>query len=176
MTSHSKQHEWRMIPEWPEYEVSEDGDVRRVLASRGAQVGHILKPWLNKKTGYLMVALWRRNRGWKITVHRLVAITFLGRPPTPIDEVAHNDGNRRNNHCTNLRWATPADNQADRLIHGTDNRGVMNGQARLDEISVFAIRKMVTMQLPHTFIAAGHGIRRQTVGDIASGRRWGHLR
>jgi len=167
--------EWRTIPDWPEYEVAEDGEVRRAAAGRGTRAGRSLKPWVNRKTGYLQVQLWRQNRGWKTTVHRLVAITFLGRPPAPEHVVAHNDGSRRNNHWTNLRWATQRDNCADTLIHGTHNRGTRNGQAFLDEVSVLAIRRMVAIGLPQTFIASGHGICRQSVGDIANRKRWRHL-
>jgi hypothetical protein len=170
------EREWRAIPGWPAYEVSENGDVRRVLGGKGTRVGHTLKPWLNKQTGYLQVSLWRQNRGWKTTIHRLVALAFLGAPPTRLHLVAHNDGNRLNNHRTNLRWATQRENCADTLIHGTHNRGTRNGQAQLDEISVLAIRKMVAMKLPQAFIANGHGICRQSVSDIANRKRWAHLR
>jgi hypothetical protein len=167
---------WRTIPGWREYEISENGVVRRVLGGQGTRSGYILRPWVNKKTGYLQVSLWRHNRRWKTTVHRLVALAFLGTPPSPSHVVAHTDGSRLNNHWTNLRWATQRENCADTLVHGTRNRGTRNGQARLDEITVLAIRKMIAMKLPHAFIARGHGICRQAVGDIANRKRWRHLR
>jgi hypothetical protein len=42
-------------------------------------------------------------------------------------------------------------------------------------VSVLAIRKMVAIGLPQTFIASEHGICRQSVGDIANRKRWRHL-
>jgi hypothetical protein len=167
--------EWRTIPGWPEYEVSERGDLRRVHAGQGTRHGRLLKPWRNRKTGYLQISLWRGNCGYRTTVHHLVALAFSGERPSPKHVVAHNDGSRDNNHWTNLRWATQRENIADTVPHGTHNRGSRNGQAKLDEVCVAAIRKMALMQIPHRVAADGFGICRQTVGDIVSRKRWGHL-
>lgn len=168
--------EWREIPDWPEYEVSEDGAVRRVAGGLGSRKGRRLRAWRNVQTGYFCVQLWRENRRKGMTVHRLVALAFLGRPPSEKYVVAHIDGSRDNNHHANLRWATQKENMADTLVHGTHNRGTRNGQAKLDEICVRAIRKMDAMNIPHRVVAEGFGICRQTVDDIVNGRRWGHLR
>lgn len=168
--------EWRSIPDWPEYEVSECGEVRRVRRGQGTRLGHMLKPWTNKKTGYLQISLWRNNRDERTTVHRLVALAFLGKPPSPAHVVAHTDGTRRNNHWTNLRWATQKENIADTLVHGTHNRGTRNGQAKIDEVCVLAIRKMEKMGIPRRVAAEGFGLCRQAVDDIVNLRRWGHVR
>lgn len=167
--------EWRPIPGWPEYEVSAQGDVRRVQGGRGAQSGRILRPWINAATGYRQVSLWRHNQHHRMTVHRLVALGFHGEPTIAGAVVAHNDGNRLNNCWNNLRWATQAENVADTLIHGTHNRGTRNGQARLDEISVKAIRRMVSAHVPRSFAAEGFGICRQSVDDIVNRKRWRHV-
>lgn len=172
----SADEEWRPVPGWPEYEVSESGAVRRLAAGHGATAGRILKPWRNKQTGYLQVSLWRGNQDYRTTVHRLVAVTFLGNPPSPKHVVAHNDGSRDNNHWANLRWATQRDNIADTVTHGTHNRGSRNGQAKIDEVCAAAIRRMVAMRVPREVAAEGFGLRRQTVDDIVNHRRWGHIR
>jgi hypothetical protein len=168
--------EWRPVPDWPEYEVSESGDVRRAKGGKGSRAGHISRLWINKQTGYLQVSLWRNNCGMKTTVHRLVALAFLGRPPTPDHVVAHNDGRRLNNHWTNLRWATPRENAADTFLHGTHNRGSRNGQAKIDEVCVQAIRKMHAMRIPRRVAADGFGLCRQAIDDIVNGKRWRHVR
>jgi hypothetical protein len=167
--------EWLPIPGWPEYEVSEFGDVRRVKGGQGARVGSIRSSWINKQTGYMQVCLWRNNRGMKTTVHRLVALAFLGEPPSADHVVAHNDGSRLNNHWTNLRWATPRENSADTFLHGTHNRGSRNGQAKIDEVCASAIRKMHSMRLPRRVMAEGFGVCRQTIDDIVNGKRWRHV-
>ena len=167
--------EWRPVPGWPEYEVSEFGDLRRVKGGKGARPGHLSKPWINKHTGYLQVSLWQNNRGTKTTVHRLVAVAFLGEPPSTEHVVAHNDGRRLNNHWSNLRWATAQENAADTFLNGTHNRGSRNGQAKIDEVCASAIRKMHSMRIPRRVTAEGFGVRRQTIDDIVNGKRWRHV-
>jgi hypothetical protein len=167
--------EWRLVPGWPEYQISEHGDLRRARKGRGTGGGRLLKPWRNKKSGYLQISLWRGNCGYRTTVHRLVALAFLGAPPSPRHLVAHNDGSRDNNYWRNLRWATQRENVADTIRHGTHNRGSRNGQAKIDEICVVAIRKMAEMKIPQRVAADGFGICHQTVSDIVNRRRWRHV-
>ncbi|AXV72811.1 hypothetical protein CJO75_01120 [Ralstonia solanacearum] len=76
---------------------------------------------------WLLVCAARRE-GLKTGIHRLVALTFLGPPPSRQHEVAHNDGNRANNIVTNLRWATHAENVADTFRHGTAKVPVYRGR------------------------------------------------
>jgi hypothetical protein len=167
--------EWRAIPGWPEYSVSEDGNVCRVMRGPGARPGHVLKPWLNRQTQYLFVGLWRDNRGRGIPVHRLVALAFLGQPPSEDHVVAHCDGSRDNNQPWNLRWATQKENVADTVLHGTHNRGARNGQAKLDDNAVLRILGMAVQGIPRRELAQAFGVRRQAIDDIINGRRWKHV-
>jgi hypothetical protein len=168
--------EWRPIPGWPEYEVSEHGSLRRAHDRNGAGPGHALKPWRNKRTGYLQISLWRGNQDFRTTIHRIVELAFIGQAPSSKHVVAHNDVSRENNHWTNLRWATQRENMADTARHGTHNRGSRNGQAKIDEVCALAIRKMVAMNVPRSVAAEGFGVCRQTIDDIVSKRRWRHVR
>ena len=101
MTDVATGGEWRPFPGDTRYEVCSLGAVRNT------RTGHVLKPWL-AGYGYWYVQL--GAKGLKTGIHRLVALTFLGPPPSPLHEVAHSDGNRHNNAITNLRWATHAQN------------------------------------------------------------------
>lgn len=56
----------------------------------------------NDKTGYAEIAGER--------VHRIVAIAFIGSPPSSQHVVDHIDTNRRNNRPENLRWVTKLEN------------------------------------------------------------------
>ena len=56
--------------------------------------------------GYYLV----KKAGREYRVHRLVAGTFLGRPPSPDMHVHHKDADRGNNHVENLEYVTPSQN------------------------------------------------------------------
>lgn len=57
---------------------------------------------------YLYISL-RNGERKKYTVHRLVAMTFLPNPNN-LPQIDHIDGNRYNNHVSNLRWVTAMEN------------------------------------------------------------------
>lgn len=87
--------EWRPIPSWPKYEVTEDGSIRnakrkRLMRLRPSKSGHM----------YFLPA-----RGKKCYAHRAVLEAFVG-PCPPGQEGRHLDGNPKNNHKDNLAWGT----------------------------------------------------------------------
>ena len=105
----------------------------------------------------------------------LVAMTFLGPPPSVDHVVAHNDGSRTNNHARNLRWATQRENLRDCRGHGTALLGVRNPMSRLDEVDVKSIRRMKVLGIPRPVIAEGFGLHKRTVFKILAGGNWGHV-
>lgn len=167
--------EWRSIPDGPEYEVSDTGEVRRIGCASGARVGRVLRRLRNKKTGYFSVCLSRYADQVRIDVHRLVAMAFLGPQPSADHLVAHNDGSRTNNHASNLRWATQRENLRDCREHGTALLGARNPMTRLDEIDVKSIRRMKVVGIRRAVIAEGFGLHKRTVFRILSGDQWGHV-
>ena len=76
-----------------DYEVSNEGKIRNV------KTGRILKPYLNRPDGYLRVDFYGRHH----YIHRLVADRFLGGNHDGM-KVVHIDGDKANNHLSNLRW------------------------------------------------------------------------
>ena len=85
-------------------------------------------------------------------------------------EVCHNPACINPRH---LRWATPSENMADRILDGTANRGSRHGNAVLTETDIPAIRSDVRSPAK---IAADFGVSEATVRDVLSGRTWGHIR
>lgn len=143
--------EWRPAASFPDYEVSECGRVRRLTrGGRRYPAGYELTAKKHAR-GYLVYSLGNKT----ILVHRLVAMTWIGAAPSPLHEVAHNDGSRTNNHWRNLRWATPAQNQADRKLHGTYVHGQNAYSAKLTDEQADEIRASY----------AGHG-RRYIGGSV----------
>lgn len=165
--------EWKTIAAFPEHEVSEYGDVRRIKSCRKYKAGYIVKPKLHKR-GYLVYSLNNKD----VLAHRLVAMAFLGDAPSSKHEVAHGDGTRTNNHRGNLSWKLPIDNQADRKRHGTYMIGeqctwvVKVNDATANEIRDEYEAGGVRMQV----LADKHGISIAQVSRIVNGKRKSTLR
>lgn len=137
----------------------------------------MLKPWL-AGYGYWYVQL--GAKGIKTGIHRLVALSFLGPPPSPLHEVAHNDGDRNNNALTNLRWATHAENVADCIRHGTARvpafRGQRHPRATLSDSEVREIRRSHTGRRGEQIqLAREFGVSRYVIHHIVRGETWQHL-
>lgn len=171
--------EWRWVPGFEGlYEVSDLGYVRSVgrlvVDSRGIARwfrGRELRNTREGNPGYVKLSLYRDGVRHVTRLHVLVAAAFLGERPRGA-HVAHNDGNPCNNRADNLRYATAAANLRDRSAHGTDNRGVRNGHARLDEHQVQIVRNRLREGERQVDIAASLGVARTTVSAIATGRSW----
>lgn len=96
------------------YEVSSHGAVRSMpriaKQSNGASYpvrGGALKLGVNK--GYLYVKARFDHKQVTCKVHRLVAEAFCNKPDG-CDEVNHKDGDKLNNHFSNLEWVTRQQN------------------------------------------------------------------
>jgi len=180
---------WRVVADYPDYEVSDFGRVRRAIKGKRNHACRVLKPWLNNK-GYQMVCLVKDSSARKFLVSRLVCTAFHGSAPSPMHEVAHSNGNQKNNHKDNQRWATRAENMADSLMHGTfcmgdahwtrkhpERRtvGEAHGRAKLTEIDVLEIRSLNAKSCTGREIARRFGISPAAVSLICSRKNWAHI-
>ncbi len=179
--SSSHTEEWRAVVGIDEgigefYEVSSLGRIRSlertVKCGKGTRLlpGAMMRPGTSRE--YPEIKLRSPGRQKTISVHRLVAMAFLGDRSSEGLEVCHENGNPFDNRVENLRWDTHLANMRDRARHGTVPNGERNGQAKLCAEEVQEIRGA---QGTHEAIAERFGICRATVGDIKNGRRWGHL-
>lgn len=74
-----------------------------------SRTGRVLKTDLNS-VGYRRVTLWSASqKAVRMTVHRLVALAFIENPDDK-PMVNHVDGNKLNNHYSNLEWVTCKEN------------------------------------------------------------------
>lgn len=97
--------EWRAIENFPDYEVSNYGNVRSYKRIRGMEIPHMMFPHPNRY-GYQCITLVNSdNKRCLVTVHRLVAIAFLANPNN-LPCVNHKDENKANNNVINLEWCT----------------------------------------------------------------------
>jgi hypothetical protein len=88
-------------------------------------------------------------------------------------EACHNNGVPADNRLSNLRYDTPVNNQADRLEHGTHNRGERCGTHKLTLTQVEMICALSTLGVSQQEIARRFGISQPHVCDIVNGKKWG---
>lgn len=165
---------WRTVPDYPAYEVSADGIVRRCPGVR-CRAHRILAPFV-RPNGYAQVILYRDGQRQRFGVHQLVALAFLGPKPSPQHQVAHLDGQRLNNHLSNLAWLLPLENDAHKDLHGTRLRGSQIHCAKLTEAQVLLIRQALAVGIRQRALAQAYGVCESTVSLIARGKTWRHVR
>lgn len=166
---------WRTVPGYPAYEVSVDGIVRRCQGFRCRHAHRVLVPFI-RPNGYAQVILYRDGRRQRFGVHQLVALAFLGPKPSPQHEVAHLDGQRLNNHVSNLAWLLHSENERHKDLHGTRLRGSQIGNAKLVEAQVVLIRQALAVGIRQCVLAQAYGVSDSTVSLIARAKTWGHVR
>lgn len=66
-----------------------------------------------------------------VPLHRIVAYTFLGRPPTPLHTVDHINRKREDNRVDNLKWASPTEQLANREFSRYMIKTVAQGQEKV---------------------------------------------
>lgn len=110
------------------YLISENGDVYSIISDKH------LKSSVDKD-GYFRVSLLNKT----MSIHRLVAFHYVPNPNNhPV--VDHIDGNKQNNHYTNLEWVTVQENtlRAERMglrkIRGEDNGNNVYSEELVREI------------------------------------------
>lgn len=120
--------EWRAIPEWESYEVSNIGRIRsvdRVIYEKPTNKARRLKGKVMTlkfdQHGYKQVQMNHNGKRKLFKVHRAVAMAFI---PNPKNKpcVNHKDNNPANNMVENLEWCTLKENAQWMLKQGRANR------------------------------------------------------
>lgn len=169
----------RRVLSWlPDYDVAEDGEVRRITPNRIHKVVPYVLHGTEHPSGYRRIKLVPPGEAGRVLlVSRLVCEAFHGPAPTPLHQAAHWDGDCSNNHFRNLRWATPQENGGDdRRRHGRTPKGEQNGRALLTAEEVKAIRCEFTGA--HGQIASlsrRFGVSTTAMHNIVHGRHWSHV-
>lgn len=172
--------EWKRLDEFgfTGYEMSEYGEMRSywTVSRRGGNIvvdepQRILKTFVDK-SGYKCIRVTGGKRKLSAKIHRLVAMAFLGSSDLPL--VCHKDGNRQNNHYTNLYWGTPMDNTMDMVRMGNALCGEKGTQSKLTESDVAEIKKLYLDGMDINSIARKYSVVYSCIYSILSGTKWKH--
>ena len=109
----SDDRQWRVIEEFPSYEISNHGEVRNIAR------GNLVKNRIGKD-GYPLISFKCGTKTVNRAVHRLVALAWLPKP-RGMNEVNHKDGVKANCAVTNLEWTTKQGNMQHAHAHGLMN-------------------------------------------------------
>ena len=98
------QEQWKNIAGFEgKYLISNLGNIMSLKNHQGTSRKKLLS--LNKWAGYPRTTLFKENKRYYYSVHRLVAEAFLPNPNN-LPEVNHKDEIRTNNNVLNLEWCT----------------------------------------------------------------------
>lgn len=163
--------EWVAVPYCSDYQVSSLGRVRSLKNNTAI----ILRPGINKRNGYCYVCLWKDGESKTCSVHRLVIDAFY--PERPDDyHSRHKNGIRHDNRASNLMYGDRSDNEMDKILHGTSNRGSRHGSSKLCEDDIRMIRKLCNEDgISHRKVAKMYGVCPQNIDFIILKRRWRHV-
>lgn len=147
------------------YEVSDVGAVRRAISKK------IVGQHKNYK-GYWKVNLQIAGTRKLRPVHRLVAEAFVPNPDK-LPFVNHISGDKGENTRWNLEWCTGSDNlkHAHRLGLRSSVGG-RNGNSKLKDYAVRAIRESYKMGVPVKTLASAYGVHQTTINRAISGKRF----
>lgn len=171
---------WKDIPEFRgSYQVSNMGRVRsldRLVTYNNGRIqkhkGRVLKPGISN-SGYEQVVLYNDNGHNKKTVHRLVLEAFKPHVNMSDLEVNHIDGDKLNNHLTNLEWVTRRDNMLHAHSTGLiNNKGERSATAKLSNADVLEILQRLDTGSSHREIALDYGVSKGCITDINKGLTW----
>ena len=107
--------EWKPVQGYEGYyEVSSEGDIRRIKGGKGTRLGTCLKP-KTSSNGYLEVCLVKDKVRKSHRVHRIVAKAFLGESDLHVN---HKNCDKTDNRACNLEWVTRSENMQHAIENG----------------------------------------------------------
>ena len=134
----------------------------------------IKKDW-HHRDGYRIIGLIKNKKRTVFYVHRLVAEAYL--PKIEGKEfVNHKDGNKADNHVSNLEWVTKSENSKHSFEIGTqDNKGENHPMSLLNEQKVIEIRNRFILGFKRKELAEMYGVKRSTIEKIINRKLWKHI-
>lgn len=111
-------------------------------------------------------------------VHRLVMMAFNPQENSDSLEVNHIDGNKKNNHLSNLEWCTSRENQKHAYKIGLQKsqKGISKPIRRLSKEEVLQIHRYRKEGLSYKAIAEKVNTSTSNIAKIVKGKTWSSVK
>lgn len=161
------------------YAITDDGKIWSYpkLNGVGFRDGHWMKQYVHR--GYSYVVLTKESKQKSYIVHRLVAQTYIENPLLK-KQVNHKNGNKLDNHISNLEWNTPSENSKHAYSSGLrvhiGLKGEKNPKAKLKKSDVLYIRAQIEpSKNDRKYLMKRFNIAKNTLSDILNRKSWQHI-
>lgn len=139
--------EWRTVSLNPVYLVSNYGRVKtidhpvwcKVNNSYSIRKGRFCTPTNKNSKKYWRVGIQINGKQKHVSIHRLVATAFLPNPEN-LPQINHKDGNKDNNHVSNLEWCTQSYNQQHAIDNGLKSIQKMSEHSSFRKLSIEQVK------------------------------------
>lgn len=148
--------EWKTIEEFPNYEISIDGEVRNKITRKNK------KPSVGKR-GYYVFSMVKDGKSYLRTQHIMLAKAFIPNPDN-LPQINHIDGNKLNNKIDNLEWCTAQEN----LLHARKS-GLHKSDGDKRTIQYSLDGEIVNIFKSASEAARKTGIKRCNISSVARG-------
>jgi hypothetical protein len=166
---------WCVIDEYPDYMISNKGNVQRIVSRGTARPGNILKQEETNR-GYLRVPLVANGVQKKLSVHRLVAKHFLEAVEGKC-VCNHKDCCKTNNDVSNLEWCSHKENSQHAVSMGKiiPIYGEGQGSSKLKVGDVLHIKSLLKTGAKGAVLSKEFKVSISNISAIKTGRNWKHL-
>ena len=151
---------WKDIKDYPNYQVSNLGNVKSLNYNHTGKEKLLKKCSLNKEKKYLVVTLYNGDRKRNHKIHRLVANAFIPNPEG-LPHINHKDENPENNVWTNLEWCDQKYN---------NNYGTHNERSAITRGKTVRCIETGEEYTSVSHAARATGICRTVIGDCCNGK------
>lgn len=162
--------EWRDIERYEgHYQIS---NYSRIKSFKNDKIT-ILKPLIDKN-GYLQIVFSKNGQHKWFKLHRLVAQAFIPNPENK-PQVNHIDGNKMNNHVSNLEWVSQSENNNHAVNTGLRKSGGDHPQSHLTNEEAVWCRSVYIprdKEFGASALARKFGVNSRTMRYILSGKTY----
>ena len=145
------------------FSFNNDGSCREVKAVTNRNINGM---------AYRQISIWLDGRERTMKVAALMIQAFGSPKPSPKHCVCHHDGNSLNDNIDNLRWGTYAENNRDRIRHGTMPRGESVGTSKLTSAQVAEIRLPKNWDRSLRELSQEFGVSEAQISNIRRRKQW----